>query len=156
MKTCNKCGESKQLSEYHRRSSGSADGRFNVCKPCRKDACKKYRANAKNKERKQKQEYYAKNRTAILEKSRKYRAENKETRAAIEKRYAEKNQERRVALRKAQYAIKRGKLVRGPCEVCGTAEMVDAHHCDYSKPLDVMWLCRKHHKQWHMENEVVA
>lgn len=41
-------------------------------------------------------------------------------------------------------AIARGELVRQPCEVCG-AEKADAHHPDYSKPLDVMWLCRAHH-----------
>lgn len=45
-------------------------------------------------------------------------------------------------------ATKRGLLVRQPCEVCGDTK-AEAHHCDYSKPLDVMWLCRLHHKKWH-------
>lgn len=47
-----------------------------------------------------------------------------------------------------QNALKRGHLVKQPCEVCGV-EKVDAHHEDYSKPLDVRWLCRKHHMELH-------
>ena len=34
-------------------------------------------------------------------------------------------------------------LERQPCEVCG--EKAEAHHPDYSKPLDVRWLCKRHH-----------
>ena len=47
-------------------------------------------------------------------------------------------------------AIKQGRLVRGPCEVCG-AVRTDAHHDDYDKPLDVRWLCRLHHRQTHVQ-----
>jgi len=46
-------------------------------------------------------------------------------------------------------AIEAGTLVRCPCEVCGSRERVQAHHHDYSKPLDVHWLCQKHHKAHH-------
>lgn len=46
-------------------------------------------------------------------------------------------------------AINRGDLVRQPCEVCGTTEQINAHHEDYSKPLDVMWLCAMHHRMHH-------
>lgn len=51
-------------------------------------------------------------------------------------------------------AIQHGLLQRKPCEVCGE-EKVEAHHTNYQKPLTVMWLCRKHHKQWHKENGIV-
>jgi hypothetical protein len=47
-------------------------------------------------------------------------------------------------------AIRAGKLVREPCAVCGE-EKVDAHHDDYSKPLDVLWLCRLHHNRRHRD-----
>jgi len=46
-------------------------------------------------------------------------------------------------------AIRDGRLNRGPCEVCGSRESVEGHHEDYSKPLDVRWLCREHHKALH-------
>ena len=45
-------------------------------------------------------------------------------------------------------AGRRGEIQRQPCEVCGAAE-VDAHHDDYDKPLEVRWLCRRHHWQEH-------
>ena len=41
--------------------------------------------------------------------------------------------------------IKRGKVTRGPCAICGTVENIEAHHANYSKPLEVVWLCRGHH-----------
>jgi hypothetical protein len=42
-----------------------------------------------------------------------------------------------------------GKLKVQPCEACGSTYKVEAHHTDYSKPLDVRWLCRKHHLAEH-------
>jgi hypothetical protein len=48
----------------------------------------------------------------------------------------------------AHNAIKSGKLVRQPCEVCGAVQ-VEAHHDDYAKPLSVRWLCRPHHREHH-------
>ncbi len=50
--------------------------------------------------------------------------------------------------------IKSGKLKRGPCEVCGKPD-TQGHHDDYDKPLDVRWLCTKHHKQFHLENPTI-
>lgn len=51
-------------------------------------------------------------------------------------------------------ALARGELVKQPCEVCQTTEgRIDAHHDDYSKPLKVRWLCRKHHNLLHSRGE---
>lgn len=49
-------------------------------------------------------------------------------------------------------AIRDGHLFKKPCEVCNTNDNIVAHHCDYDKPLDVMWLCAQHHNDWHKEN----
>lgn len=50
------------------------------------------------------------------------------------------------------YAIvyrRRGKLIPQPCEKCGTTEEIQMHHEDYSKPLDVKWLCVPCHMDEH-------
>lgn len=44
-------------------------------------------------------------------------------------------------------AVRSGKLIRQPCEVCDTTINVQAHHSDYRKPLEVNWLCFKHHRE---------
>lgn len=51
-------------------------------------------------------------------------------------------------------AIRSGKLVRQPCEVCGTTARIHAHHEDYSKPLEVRWLCGFHHRELHNSKRV--
>ena len=60
------------------------------------------------------------------------------------------NQDKRIHW-KVQNAVKSGQLKRGACEVCGTTENVDGHHEDYSKALEVNWLCKKDHAQRHKE-----
>lgn len=42
-------------------------------------------------------------------------------------------------------------LKRKPCEYpdCST-EKTEAHHYDYTEPLEVIWLCIKHHKKLHV------
>lgn len=49
-------------------------------------------------------------------------------------------------------AIVSGRLQKQPCEVCGSSR-VDAHHDDYTKPLEVRWLCRSHHIRLHTYGE---
>lgn len=60
------------------------------------------------------------------------------------KKYRRSNPELAIAHATVCRAIKRGTLVRSPCEMCGCVN-VQAHHDDYSKPLSVRWLCKKHH-----------
>ena len=45
-------------------------------------------------------------------------------------------------------AIKNKTLTPLPCLICG--DKSEAHHPDYDLPLDVVWLCRKHHKETHL------
>jgi hypothetical protein len=50
-----------------------------------------------------------------------------------------------AAHRLVHQAVRRGELIRRPCEVCGSPK-TDAHHrYGYDRPLDVAWLCRIHH-----------
>ena len=60
----------------------------------------------------------------------------------------------------AERAIEKGLICRAKsCETCGVSgkfqdgrTMIQAHHVDYNKPLDVQWLCQKCHHNWHKEN----
>lgn len=51
-------------------------------------------------------------------------------------------------------AVKTGKIKKQPCEVCGNPK-ADAHHDDYNSPLEVRWLCRSHHAEWHAHNKPI-
>ncbi len=44
---------------------------------------------------------------------------------------------------------RRGLLKPQPCEAGDCAAPVQMHHEDYSKPLQVRWFCRAHHRQLH-------
>jgi len=48
----------------------------------------------------------------------------------------------------AHVYLKRGKIVKGPCEQCGSPDS-EMHHPDYSKPLQIVWLCRPCHLGLH-------
>ena len=53
-------------------------------------------------------------------------------------------------------AVRDGRLYKpNQCESCSTETTLHGHHCDYNKPLDVMWLCDPCHKQWHRKNEPI-
>jgi ribosomal protein S27AE len=62
-----------------------------------------------------------------------------------------------------EYAVASGVVERKThCEKCGdTGTMKDgrsaiqAHHDDYTKPLEVRWLCQRCHHEWHKTNEAV-
>ena len=49
-------------------------------------------------------------------------------------------------------AIRDKKLFSADCKECGSSERLHAHHDDYSKPLNVRWLCAACHHTWHSKN----
>lgn len=60
------------------------------------------------------------------------------------KKWREKNPEKLWAHRAVFSYLRSGKLKKKPCKICGDLK-VEAHHTDYSKVLQVIWLCRRHH-----------
>jgi hypothetical protein len=52
-------------------------------------------------------------------------------------------------------AIKNGTLIKEACQVCGDVD-VQAHHTDYNKPMDITWLCDKHHRELHREKPEIT
>ena len=49
---------------------------------------------------------------------------------------------RRIARKALSEAVRTGRLQRPEvCERCGGSGPIEGHHADYSRPLDVEWLC---------------
>ena len=84
------------------------------------------------------------------------RAQNPQNAPKIDKRikyderYRKRNPLHTTRLR-FRAALRNGDVIPEPCEICGTTEDIHGHHPDYSKPLEVIWLCRKHHAALHKE-----
>lgn len=60
------------------------------------------------------------------------------------KRYPERVEARVIASRE----VRAGRLIKQPCEFCKDKKTVK-HHDDYSKPLEVRWMCRPCHRLYH-------
>ena len=73
---------------------------------------------------------------------------NKPGAYAAQARWRSANPKKVWAQRALRSAIKAGLISPEPCEVCG-AEPADGHHPDYDRPMDVRWLCRRHHRAAH-------
>lgn len=71
-------------------------------------------------------------------------------------RYRENHPDRIRANALVAMAIRKGELIRpDTCGKCGMPPRTDkqsihAHHDDYTKPLDVRWLCPSCHRQFHL------
>lgn len=68
------------------------------------------------------------------------------------KRWRAMNPQKRAAHLTVKRALYSGELVRpGDCETADCQKQPEGHHDDYLKPLDVRWLCRRHHRQRHVK-----
>ena len=135
-KECFKCKTVKLLEEFYKHSN-MPDGHVNKCKECNKNDV-------------------TANRNKNIEKIRAYDRERgkepKRIKATVEITRAWRNEDKRrsVAHNAVARAVRNGELVRQPCCRCGE-EKTFAHHEDYDKPLEVVWLCQPCHKQRHKE-----
>lgn len=87
-------------------------------------------------------EYYQKNREKILARQSQYIKDGR-------KKY-KPDPAKEVARYTLRYAVKKGTVQKLPCRVCGKHNS-QGHHEDYTKPLDVTWLCQQHHSDRHRE-----
>lgn len=62
-----------------------------------------------------------------------------------------KNMEKWKAHKLVYANMRNGNIKRLPCIICGN-EKSEAHHEDYSKPLEIMWMCKKHHTEHHVNS----
>jgi len=64
--------------------------------------------------------------------------------------YSKKNKLKHSARTKLMHAVRDGLIVKPiNCAICYSDKNIEAHHSDYLKPFDVLWLCKKCH---HLEH----
>lgn len=153
MKACILCNEVKPLSEYYRHKAMS-DGYLGRCKECHKSEIKKNRD--KNSEYYRNYDAYRyKNDPRVKQRHNRYLSTT-EGIAAIrrgQKKFIINNPEKRAAHIMVSNAVRSGRLLKPTnCPVCGgfkPRREIHAHHNDYTRPLEVEWMCAKCHANHH-------
>lgn len=136
-KACSKCGVVQPLSSFSRRSD-SSDGHRADCKSCSSAS---------------KHEYYQRNPEPAILRAKAWQQANPDIRADIQRKWRKEHPEKVWCHRQLSAAVLKGLVLKGTfCQTCGAAEaQIEAHHQDYSKPLEVMWLCVPCHKRIHQQ-----
>jgi len=151
MKDCFKCGATKPYTDFYTHK-GMKDGFLNKCKACTKRDAKEHRSENIEYYRKYDRDRHVNDqerRRKNHANSKKWRKENPSRHVELTKRWRVNNPEKHQAHKKVSNALRNGKLIKMCCQVCGD-ENTQAHHADYSRPLDVDWLCKRHHDEAHM------
>ena len=135
-KQCFKCGRVLDIEEFYMHR-GMKDGHLGKCKECTKhDSFIRSRQKVD-----QIREY---------EKVRSQTEKRKQNMRLYTKKYKQKHPERTAIMLRVQRAIRSGMLKRPECcSICGKKTRIYAHHSDYSKPLDVIFVCQSCHKRIH-------
>lgn len=132
MKQCFKCLRSLPKEAFYRHPQ-MADGRLNKCKDCAKIDTRQWYA-------------LTRDARASYDLKRDRTAERRRQRQEAGKRHRQKHPDRAAARTAVSNAVKRGDLIRQPCQLCGATKS-QAHHRDYSRPLDVEWMCFRCHRE---------
>lgn len=124
---CSKCHHKVRL------TFGMWNHSRRICDPCQVKSVALWVKNNREKKRQHNMDYFKRHPQDKKKKSAEYRIK-----------YPEKNKAHQLV----QTAIRTGHLVSQPCKVCNNINS-HAHHEDYSKPLNVEWLCHTHHMERH-------
>ncbi len=149
VKLCSMCKTEKSASEFHKNKELKS-GLRSACKQC----CKKYTANQeikrKTPEGRAKKRAWSRTRTASD------RMRERARRHSVKR--IQQYPEKEAARNAVRCALRRGDMVRPEaCEVCNAIPLkgkdgrsyIHGHHDDYSKPLEVRWLCTECHAKYH-------
>lgn len=135
-KRCFKCLCVKPIDAFYKHSA-MKDGRLNKCITCtKKDSTNNRIENI--------------DRIRAYDRARASLPHRSELRKQIVKRWLKQHPDRKAATTKVSTAIRSKKLIRPMfCLIPECDKKPEAHHPDYDRPLDVVWLCRAHHMQAH-------
>jgi len=130
MKKCKDCQAEKPQKDFY--------GKQGECKECTKKRVSAYGKTTKGKE---------------VDRKRNLKPERKKKQLGYVRKSRKKHVNRYKCMSKFWNEFRKGTIKKLSCEKCGTDQLVEAHHPDYSKPLEVIWLCSLHHKEWHRNNQ---
>ena len=134
MKICTLCNQAKSLHEFYK-ANGCADGHAGQCV-----ACVRARARIRHTQKVDEIRAYDRQRSKLP-----HRVLQRVQQTQKER---EQSPERYRARTAVNNAVRDGRLLKMDCAFCGVSKTV-AHHHDYSRPLDVTWLCSPCHARFH-------
>ena len=140
VKTCFKCNTELPMDQFYKHPE-MTDGHLGKCKTCTKLDVRRHRATNSA-------------RVRAYDRGRAKQPSRKRHIALNTKKWRAQRPEGYLAHTAVSNAVRDGRLKRLPCEVCGAVE-TQAHHFDYSRPLDVVWLCAVHHALHHQLERVI-
>lgn len=168
-RVCRKCRRWKPRTEFHKHSR-TKDGLQSYCRACIASYGKRWLQDNKEHRKATQKRWYSNNKETALIYSKAWRKANRERLAILRQRWCKRNPERCRKARQTSYArysarhperlrtrriatkaIRTGRLVPQPCEWpgCTLTKGTQAHHKDYNKPVEVIWLCLNHHQLLH-------
>ena len=162
-KECRCCHRVKLLSEFVTNKTGR-DGTENRCRECQKKARAIYYATHREQEIMNARLYQGIHGERLASKRREWQRKrahhfyetylkpwhkkNKDRKAAYSLKYRTAYPDKVRAQTILNAAIRNHKVARPSiCEECGSGERIEGHHPDYSKPLEVVWLCHGCHNK---------
>jgi len=153
-KKCFKCNTVKPLDDFYKHPR-MKDGHVNKCKECNKRDVQQVRNGNV--------EYYREYDRARSDDPKRVQARKdyaermkndpiaKEKKKLYTKKYQDKHAIKRAAHLILGYEVKKGNITLTPCKKCFNTDDLNAHHEDYTKPLDIVWLCKTCHGKRHRE-----
>lgn len=136
---CKRCNEQFEVAAYRYN--------FKYCGKCKaiikKEKDADYYLRNKEKIKGMACRYYHENKEKV---AKRFKAYQYKRRYEVQKKWQQRNKEKCIAYTMVYQAIKNGKLVKPKnCQICKKEKELQAHHADYSKPLDVIFCCGKCH-----------
>lgn len=164
---CNNCQTKKGIKEFYK-SKCSGTGRTSQCKECIKSKMRIYHHKNKEARHAYKNAWYEKN----TERARRQIYEWKKENPMYMKQWHQQNKDKNNNNIKAWHkrhphyvkchkeyrlAVRTGKLIRPDnCMICNKEGKIEGHHHDYSKPLTVVWVCKKCHSDIHAKHRLIG
>jgi len=150
-KTCTICGATSDETSFY-------DGVNNRCAECHKAKVRENRAANVARYRAYDAQRFQDD-PRVLARHKRYQSTEagKASMLASRKKWLEENSDKRAAHVILGNSVKCGRIIKpDKCARCGSGGRIHGHHHDYTKPLDVLWLCSKcHHAEHKVENEQI-